>query len=426
MSAPNTSRAPRLTGLRRLEYPTVLVAVGLIALHVLDDNFLQPEPGMSAGDHVLSGLVPLVALGLAAAAYPRLRPGARAVVAIGLGFFGIAAGLEGWYYATKVGASGDDYTSLVALPAGVLLLVVAALTLWRSRRLDESRRRRYSRRALIAIAGLVASIMLVIPIVYSYGGTHLGRAVVPAAELRTGYEDVSFTTKDGLELEGWYVPSQNRAAVIAVPGRKGSQRPARMLARHGYGVLLFDRRGEGDSEGEPNAWGWDGVKDIEAAIAFLSDRPDVDPRRIGGIGLSVGGELLLETAVQTPALRAVVSEGAGIRSVREQMHTSGAGKWLALPFQALMTAGTAVFSNHSPPPDLADLVGQIAPRPVFLIHAEKSQGGEELNSAYYDAAEQPKAVWKVPGSTHTGGIEARPEEYERRVVGFFDRALAAR
>ena len=32
-----------------------------------------------------------------------------------------------------------------------------------------------------------------------------------------------------------------------------------MLARHGYGVLLFDRRGEGRSEGEPNAWGWGGA-----------------------------------------------------------------------------------------------------------------------------------------------------------------------
>ena len=60
-----------------------------------------------------------------------------------------------------------------------------------------------------------------------------------------------------LELEGWYVPSKNRAAVIAFGGRKGTQRPTRMLVRHGYGVLLFDRRGEGDSDGDPNALGWD-------------------------------------------------------------------------------------------------------------------------------------------------------------------------
>ena len=88
--------------------------------------------------------------------------------------------------------------------------------------------------------------------------THVGRAVVPPNHLGVPYEDVKFTTGDGLELEGWYIPSRNGAAVIAFPGRNGPQKPARMLARHGYGVLLFDRRGEGESEGEPNSWGWGG------------------------------------------------------------------------------------------------------------------------------------------------------------------------
>ena len=80
---------------------------------------------------------------------------------------------------------------------------------------------------------------------------------------------MSFTTRDGLALEGWYIPSRNGAAVISFPGRKGPQRQARMLARHGYGVLLFDRRGEGRSEGEPNGLGWGGDEDIKAAIAYL-------------------------------------------------------------------------------------------------------------------------------------------------------------
>ena len=117
------------------------------------------------------------------------------------------------------------------------------------------------------------------------------------------YEDVSFTTSDGLELEGWYIPSRNGAAVIAFPGRSGPQKHARMLARHGYGVLLFDRRGEGESDGDRNLFGWGGDKDILAAIEFLKTRPDVDPDRIGGIGLSVGGELMLQTAAETDDAR---------------------------------------------------------------------------------------------------------------------------
>jgi uncharacterized protein len=234
---------------------------------------------------------------------------------------------------------------------------------------------------------------------------------------------VSFTTDDGLELHGWYVPSKNRSAVIAFPGRKGPQRPARMLIRHGYGVLLFDRRGEGDSEGDPNAVGWDGDRDIKAAIAFLRDRPDVDSDRICGIGLSVGGELMLETAAETDALKAVVSDGAGIRSVREASVASWANKWFAVPVWGGITVATAVFSNHAPPPNLNNVVERIAPRPVFFIYASRGQGGEELSRDFYESARQPKLVWEVPGATHTGGIEARPREYERRMVGFFDRTL---
>ena len=38
-------------------------------------------------------------------------------------------------------------------------------------------------------------------------------------------------------------------------------------------------------------------------------------------------------------------------------------------------------------------------------------------------ADEPKAIWKVPGSGHVGGITARPKEYEHRVIEFFDRTL---
>jgi hypothetical protein len=79
------------------------------------------------------------------------------------------------------------------------------------------------------------------------------RGYVPEVDLGASYEEVSFETSDGLTLRGWYAPSQNRAAVIGFPGRKGPQRPARVFARSCYGVLLFDRRGE--SEGDPNAFG---------------------------------------------------------------------------------------------------------------------------------------------------------------------------
>ena len=78
-----------------------LAALALIALHVIDDNFLQPEPGTSPGDHLVSGLVPLALLGLAAWAYPRLRGGRRGAMALVFGLLGIAAGIEAFHYTAR-------------------------------------------------------------------------------------------------------------------------------------------------------------------------------------------------------------------------------------------------------------------------------------------------------------------------------------
>jgi hypothetical protein len=83
-----------------------------------------------------------------------------------------------------------------------------------------------------------------------------------------------------------------------------------------------------------------------------------------------------------------------------------------------------VFANQGPPPPIVDRIGRIAPRSVFLIYAEHGQGGEDTRQPrYFAAAGEPKAIWRVPGSQHTEGISARPLEYERRVISFFDGAL---
>jgi uncharacterized protein len=413
-----------LAAVARREYALFLVGASAIAVHLLDDSFFQPEPGTSARDHLVSGLVPTLALLVAAWVYPRLRSGARATLALALGLFGlVAGGSEGGYHLVAAGLSGDDYTGLLALLGGLLLVAVGAAGLWKSRRLDEGRRRRYLRRSLVGVAAAVVFFEIAMPILFAYGYTHFGRSFVPQAHLGVSYEDVTFETADGLKLAGWYVPSRNRAAVIVLPagGRSGPQEHVRMLARHGYGVLIFDPRGTGESEGDPYRWG--GERDVKAALGFLRSRPDVDPSRIGGLGLSLGGELMLQAAGETNALKAVVSEGAGIRSIREQMLKPGARKWLSAPFWATSTAAIAVFSNHAPPPNLKDLVARVSPRPLFLIYSGHPLGGEELNEQFYAAAGEPKTLWKIADAGHTGGLDAHPVEYERRVIAFFDRAL---
>ena len=402
------------------------VAVGAfaaIALHVLDDGFFQPEPGTSAADHLVGALVPTAILVTAAVAYPRLRPGARAALAIVLGVLGIVMGsVEPAYYGPDEGLSGDDYTGLLAAAGGVVLVLLGARTAWRARRRDGPRLRRYGRRALLAGAWALAGFFVLLPLGLSYGFTHVARVKTPHGNLAAPYESVSFRASDGLRLDGWFVRPRNGATVIVYPGRKGTQRHARMLVRHGFGVLVFDRRGEGASEGDPNALGWSFDRDLLGALAYLGGRDDVDPRRIGGLGLSVGGEALLQTAAETGALGAVVSEGAGSRSVREDTIRVPARKIPEVVFSAVITTGTALFADRLPPPSLKTLAGRIT-MPVFFVYATRGAAGEDNNPAYYAAARGPKQLWRIDTS-HTNGLSARPREYERRVVSFFERELA--
>jgi uncharacterized protein len=406
----------------RLETKLAVGGLSAIALHVLDDNFFQRAPGTTVADHLISALVPLAILIAAALAYPRVRAGLRASIAIAIGLLGIVIGaIEPAYYWSKEGLSGDDYTGLLAAAGGLLLVIVGLAVLWRSRKRDDSLLWRYPRRGLLAIGAALTLGFVIFPLSLSYGFTHAARTTTERGNLGRPYETVSFESSDGLSLNGWFVPSKNGATVIVYPGKKGTQKHARMLTRHGYGVLVLDRRGEGDSEGDANALGWGFDGDLKGAIAYLRSRSDVDRSRIGGLGLSVGGEAFLQTAAETKQLGAVVSDGAGSRSVREDVVRMRAGKAPEIFFSSVMTAGTALFSNEAPPPSLKDLSGQIT-TPVFFIHAVKGAGGEENNPEYYAAARGPKQIWKIDTS-HTHGLTDYPEEYERRVIGFFDQTL---
>ncbi len=401
------------------------VALALIALAVLDDGFVHREPGTTIAGHLVSGLVPVAVAGLLAWVYPRLRAGARAVTAIVCGVLAVVAGIvDGARHVAVDRLSGDDFTVLLAGLAGVALIAGGLAGLWRTRRLDEPLPQRYARRALLAVVALLAGFFVVLPVSVAIVATHKARARVVAADLGRPYQRVTIRTADGLRLAGWYVPSRNRAAVIVFPGRSGPVRHARMLARRGYGVLLLDRRGEGESDGELNLFGWNGEPDLRAAVAFLRRRPDVDPARIGGIGLSVGGELLLQTAARDRGLRVVISEGAGVRSLREHLHTPGVGRlqrwgtnWV------VQTVALAVLSNSLPPPDLAGLVGRIAPAPVLLINARDGHTDEALNRVYFERAKEPKGLWTLARGGHTGAFAADQRTYERRVAGLLDRIL---
>ena len=326
----------------------------------------------------------MLALAGGAYAYPRVRAGSRAVIALFTAVTGVVVGFaEAGSHLLSTGLHDDDYTGLVAGAAALLLVGLAVRTLWRSRRSGPTRMRQYARRSLLGVLGIAAMTEFVVPFEFGYIATHVMRAAVADPELGAAHEDVTLTTSDGLELEGWYVPSRNGAAVIAFPGRTNPQPHARMLIEHGYGVLLFDRRGEGASDGDGNMFGWGGTRDIEAALDFLEERPDVDPERIGGLGLSVGGELMLQAATEDTRLAAVVSEGAGTRTLSEELVDNDANS-LIWGFHSLVAKhiGVALFSHESPPPSLIKILHQVGPRPVAadLGTAHKESRGHQRSS----------------------------------------------
>lgn len=411
-----------MTSPGRVSEPGALVYLGAVtalALHTTVDAFLLPERGTKWSDHLLSGLGTLAVLAVCIGLYLFGRAGLRASLALVLGVLALEGFALAVVDAGNVGARGDDWTGFLLGPAGLALCGLGGVLLWRSRRPG---RLRHLRRAGLALGGVLVVYVVVVPVATAILATHRPREPVGPVTLGRPYKQVTLRTSDSLQLAGYYVRSRNGAAVISFPTRKGKLPQARMLIRHGYGVLLLDARGYDGSEGTSNLFGWGETRDIDAAVAWLRRQPDVRGGRVGGIGFSVGGEMMLEAAAGNQQVRAVISEGAGIRSIREEL-LYGARSIPALPAQAVHTAALSILSNTAPPPSLRDLVARIEPRPVFLIYAEHGSGGEDLNRKYFRAAGEPKKLWRVAGAGHTGGYETDPAGYERRVVGFLDHAL---
>ena len=398
----------------------VAAAAAVTAFAVIDDATLHREPGSSIGDYATGALVILGAIGLSAVFFRRLRTGAQAALAILLGTLAIAFGAPHLVEVQRgPGSAWDAVIGVLCVVAGVAAIAVAAVALWTSRKREGRWPWRVVRRGLIAVGALLAAFFLVVPMVFGVVLTHRPRLDVTPPDLGARYDDVALPTSDGLDLAGWYLPPKNGAVVITFPRRTGAADHARMLARHGYGVLLVDGRGYDRSEGRSNVFGWGQTKDLDAAVDFLSSRPEVE--RIGGLGLSVGGEQLLEAAASDERLDAVVADGAGFRTAHEARLAYGTSPGV---LQLAITLGIVrVLSPESYPEPLDRLVQKISPRAVMFIEAEHGMGGEENNTRYHELAGQPKVYWKVPDTNHTQGLHTHPDEYERRVIAFLDRYL---
>ena len=409
---------------------TFRIATAVALLHAVDDAFLNRQPGVPLDQHVLAALVALGAGVAAIVAFPRLRPGVRAPIALVFGVFALVNGILHVRHIAGVGPAGSDYTGAAAAAAGAILVLLALAVLFRHRgegRTAATRRRRWAIRVAVALAVIPFVIAFLFPASAAIVVTHKYREPIGEPPSRA-YRSVTFAASDGLKLSGWYVPSRNGAAVILVHGgggdRTGAEDHAALLRRHGYGVLLYDSRGRGSSEGSPNALGWGWEKDVAGALEFLRSRADVDDERIGGIGLSTGADVLIEVAANDHRIAAVVSDGATARSFDDYRNLAGLDA--DAPYFWTMINAVRVLSGSSPGPPLTELVARMSPTPLFLISAGNDLNERGFNRVYAAAAREPFDHWHLPDVRHTAAVRERAAEYERRVVGFFDEHLLGR
>ena len=404
--------APRATERRLYGAGVVSLAVHLVATALAG-------PATSIAGIAVIGLLTAVAI----AAYPRLRRRTRIAWSAVLGL--LVAGTLGSSDVLALRVSPSEASGAIAALGGLALIAAAVVALRGPR--EPARPHRVLRGLAWAAGAVGVGMFVVFPLALTLMTTHAPRLPISEASLDWPHREVRIAMKDGGEVAAWYIPSRNGAAAVLIHGSSGNRARvadrARMLARHGYGVLALDLPGNGESDGRSSGVGWTAQPGIEAALDFLSARPEVERDRIAGFGVSLGGEVLLEAASRDTRLAAVLSDGAARSTIGSDLNAPDGPAGLLQRAQLQMGLHLIrAVSGTRPAPPLENLVGRIAPRPVLLVAS--GHGAEvEANRVYRDAAGASAGLWVIPEAGHTGGLQSRPEQYERRTIGFLDRAL---
>ena len=326
---------------------------------------------------------------------------------------------------------GKGHVSWQSIVGGLCLLAGLGLVAAGAAQVGRARSR------LVRAGLVVVALSLVAVLVWTLSPALIATMVPPTAhgavtpaDFGLEASEVTFRTRDGVTLWGWYVPSRHGAAVVL---RHGSGETAsdvlaqaEVLAESGYGVLATDGRGHGRSGGDAMDFGWFGDLDVEAAVSFLIGQPDVDPHRIGVVGMSMGGEEAIGAAAFDQRIAATVAEGASARTEEDKawlVDDYGWRGWLQLRLEWLQYAVADLLSPAKKPQSLAISAGQMAPRHVLLVTAGERPDEGQAARFIQSAAGDHVIIWTVPGADHIQGLEASPTEWREHVVGFLDREL---
>jgi pimeloyl-ACP methyl ester carboxylesterase len=245
-------------------------------------------------------------------------------------------------------------------------------------------------------------------------------------------EEVKFEGGDGFMMAGWKVPSENGATIVLLHGY-GANRTAMLwhakrLVHAGYGVLMYDERASGESEGTRRSYGWEDPRDVEGAIRFIEMEAGDGIERIGIAGCSIGAQIALQSAAAYPKLEAVWADGPS--TVRAQDLPAPKN-----PIMALLIVGNysldwlfATQLDMDAPAPMVERIGDIAPRPIMMVGGGVAQPlfgseAERMIPRYAQYAGSNAQTWVIPEAVHCDGPARRPDEYTERMVEFFDTAF---
>jgi pimeloyl-ACP methyl ester carboxylesterase len=287
---------------------------------------------------------------------------------------------------------------------------------------------------VIGIKGIFKGIIIVLGVfaVLVYIGLPAGMAVytvlpgkADVGEAPEGFSELTLQTEDGVSLRAWYRAPSNGAAIILIHGAGNSRESlrgyAKLLAGHGYGVLALDLRGHGESEGKTNRVGWQGSRDVGAAVAFLEGQEDV--QAIGGLGISLGGEALLGAASQYPAIRAIAADGASQRCTAELLALESERPLVRSFTARVMYAAVQLFSGEKPPKPLLGSMVESGSTQFLLISAGQNGLETAFNQTFAQTLGSRATLWVAPEADHTAAFYVYPEEYEQKVMAFFETGL---
>jgi pimeloyl-ACP methyl ester carboxylesterase len=203
---------------------------------------------------------------------------------------------------------------------------------------------------------------------------------------------------------------------------------AEQLIRAGYGVLMYDERASGESEGTRRSYGWEDPRDVQGAIRFIGVESGEGEERIGIAGCSIGAQIALQSAAYYPELGAVWADGPS--TVRAKDIPSPKN-----PIMALIILGNysldwmfeAKLDMEAPAP-MIDIINDISPRPIMLVGGGQPQPligseGEVMLPHYAHYAGSNAQTWVIPEAVHCDGPSRRPDEYAERMIEFFDTAF---